>query len=156
MTTQTRLGHIADVPVSSGTGVANPIKPHLFAGKHEAQLGRAVGLTQFGVNRLTLDPGAQSSLRHWHECEDEFVYVLSGALVLIDDGGEHTLVEGSFAGFPAAVSNAHCLVNRFDDPAVFLVVGSRKVGVETIHYPDDPALGVATITRGADANRLSP
>ena len=28
------------------------------------------------------------ALRHWHENEDEFVYVLEGELVLIEDGGE--------------------------------------------------------------------
>lgn len=86
----TRLGRIAETPPSwRMRPVANPIKPERFAGKGEAQLGKGVGLTQFGVNHLTLQPGAISSLRHWHEQEDEFVFVLSGTLVLIDEAGEH-------------------------------------------------------------------
>jgi uncharacterized cupin superfamily protein len=136
---ETRLLQVRDVPISSGIpkGVVNPIKPELFAGKHEGRLGKLVGMTQFGVNHVTLDPGAISSLRHWHEAEDEFVYVLAGKLTLIDENGEHELGQGSFVGFPAGEPNAHHLVNVSDAPAVFLAVGSRRPGAETIHYPDD-------------------
>ena len=84
-----------------------------------------------------LEPGSISALRHWHEAEDEFVYVLSGILTLIDDNGEHTMEQGSFAGFPVGCTNAHHLVNRSNASAIFIVVGSRKPGEEKIHYPDD-------------------
>jgi len=136
---ETRLLHISNVPTSTGLPKAsrNAIRAALFAGKHEARLAKSVGLTQFGVNLLTLDPGSMSALRHWHEAEDEFVYVLKGRLTLIDDNGEHGLVEGSFAGFPAGSANAHHLVNKSDEPATCIVVGSRRPGAETIHYPDD-------------------
>jgi len=137
---ETRLRHVSDIPVSSGLpkSFVNPIKPERFAGKHEGRLGKLVGMTQFGVNHVTLDPGSISSLRHWHEAEDEFVYVLEGTLLLIDENGEHELEQGSFAGFPAGTPNAHHLANVSDAPACFLAVGSRKPGAETIHYPDDP------------------
>jgi uncharacterized cupin superfamily protein len=137
---ETKLLHVATIPISSGLpkSVVNPIKPELFAGMHEGRLGKLVGMTQFGVNHVTLDPGAVSSLRHWHEAEDEFVYVLEGQLMLIDENGEHELHAGSFAGFPAGAPNAHHLANVSDAPAAFLAVGSRKPGAETIHYPDDP------------------
>jgi uncharacterized cupin superfamily protein len=152
---KTELLHISEVAVTTGVpaAVANPIKPERFAGKAEAQLGRAVGLTQFGVNQLTLAPGAMSSLRHWHEGEDEFVYVLAGELTLVDDNGAHDLRAGSFAGFPAGRANAHHLENRSTAPAIFLVVGTRKVGAETIHYPDD-ALGAVTLRRDASGARI--
>jgi uncharacterized cupin superfamily protein len=94
-------------------------------------------MTQFGVNLVELGPGSYSSLRHWHEREDEFVYVVSGELVLIDNSGEHRLATGTFAGFPAGEANAHHLVNRSDQPASYLVVGSRAQGKDTVHYPDD-------------------
>ena len=100
-------------------------------------MARAVDITQFGVNHVTLEPGSISALRHWHEAEDEFVYVLSGTLTLIDDNGEHTMEQGSFAGFPAGCANAHHLVNRSNASAIFIVVGSRKPGEERMHYPDD-------------------
>ena len=151
---KTELKHLSEMAVGSGMrAVANPIKPELFAGKHEAQLGKAVGLTQFGVNHLTLDPGSISALRHWHEGEDEFVFVLAGDLVLIDDNGEHALTAGSFAGFPAGRPNAHHLANRSAAQASFLVVGTRKVGRETVHYPDDP-LEPITVERDAAGNRV--
>jgi uncharacterized cupin superfamily protein len=115
---------------------ADPIEPQMFAGKHEGSLAQLAGITQFGVCHVTLEPGSMSALRHWHENEDEFVYVLAGQLTLIDDNGEHQLIEGSFAGFPAGCPNAHHLVNRTDAHATFIVVGSRRQG-ETIHFPDD-------------------
>lgn len=136
---ETRLRRVRDVPISTGIPktVVDPIKPELFAGNHEGRLGKLVGMTQFGVNHVTLDPGSISSLRHWHEAEDEFVYVLSGKLLLMDENGEHELEVGAFVGFPAGEPNAHHLVNACDGPASFLAVGSRRPGAESIHYPDD-------------------
>jgi len=136
---ETKLLHLDDIPISSGLpkSYVNPIKSELFVGKHEGRLGKLVGMTQFGVNHVTLDPGAISSLRHWHEAEDEFVYVLEGKLLLIDENGEHELVQGSFAGFPAGTANAHHLANASDAKASFLAVGSRRPDAEMIHYPDD-------------------
>jgi uncharacterized cupin superfamily protein len=86
---------------------------------------------------MTLAPGAYASLRHWHEQEDEFVYVLFGEVTLIDDAGEHPLSAGDYAGFPANSGDAHTLANRSNDPAGFLAVGTRHRGRERIHYPDD-------------------
>ncbi|MEJ1970204.1 MAG: cupin domain-containing protein [Rhizomicrobium sp.] len=153
---KSHTGRLADLPVLSGIppGVPDPIKPELFAGKHETQLGRAVGLTQFGVNHVVLEPGMASSLRHWHEGEDEFVFVLRGTLTLVDENGEHRLAAGDFAGFPAGAPNAHHLINRSDASAAFLAVGTRKTGRETIHYPDD-ALRPTTVIRDAQGNRIA-
>ena len=88
--------HVSQVPIPTGLSKAwtDPIKPELFAGKHEGRLGRLAGLTQFGVNHVTLEPGSISALRHWHEGEDEFIYVLEGDLILDDDDGEHALEAG--------------------------------------------------------------
>ena len=152
---ETKSKHLSQVPVLTGLprSISNPDKPELFMGKHEAQLGKSVGITQFGVNHVTLDPGSISSLRHWHEGEDEFVFVVSGELTLVDDNGEHTSAAGSFAGFPAGSPNAHHLVNRSTSPAAFIVVGTRKPGHETIHYPDS-AVGPVKILRDSKGERL--
>ncbi|HVG51398.1 MAG TPA: cupin domain-containing protein [Xanthobacteraceae bacterium] len=99
-------------------------------------LGDAVGLTQFGVNLTKLKPGAASALRHWHEKEDEFIYIVSGEAVLIEDGGETILKAGEAAGFPAGIKNGHHLVNRSARDVVYLEIGSRLKG-EIAHYPDD-------------------
>ena len=89
------------------------------------RLGDAAGLTQFGVNLVTLAPGVWSSQRHWHEKEDEFVYVVEGELVLVTDAGEEVLRAGDCAGFKAGVHDGHCLQNRSSAPARFLAIGSR-------------------------------
>jgi uncharacterized cupin superfamily protein len=148
---ETRIGNIASAPASHWRPEA---KAELFDGRREASLGKAVGLKQFGVNYLTLQPGGASSLRHWHEGEDEFVLALSGELTLIDENGEHLLAQGSFAGFPSASPNAHHLVNKSNAPATCIVVGTRKVGLERVHYPDDDG-AIVTVRRDANGVRIS-
>ena len=108
-----------------------------FKGVFESRLAKLAGLSQFGVNRVTLDPGSYSALRHWHEGEDEFVLILEGEPVLIDDNGPHTLREGDFVGFPSGVDNAHHFCNQSDTPATYLAVGTRLPDKDLIHYPDD-------------------
>jgi len=89
------------------------------------RLGDVVGLTQFGVNITTVKPGGWSSQRHWHAKEDEFIYMLEGELVLIEDGGETIMRAGECAGWKAGLKNGHHFVNRSGKDAKFLVVGAR-------------------------------
>jgi uncharacterized cupin superfamily protein len=98
-------------------------------------LGDAGGLSDFGVNMLTLKPGVWSSQRHWHSQEDEFVYVLSGEVVLVDDKGEHVLRAGDCAAFPKGQANGHHLINRSSADAVCLEVGTRSTD-DFCDYPD--------------------
>lgn len=100
----------------------------------ELVLGEQAQLTQFGVRVERLPPGSRSSHRHWHETEDEFVYVVSGELVLLEDE-ESVLHAGEAAAWAAGAPVAHCLENRSGADAVYLVVGTRaSKGV--VHYPD--------------------
>jgi uncharacterized cupin superfamily protein len=103
--------------------------------RERTKLGDPAGLTQFGVNLLRLPPGAWSSQRHWHTREDEFVYVLSGEVVLVTDGGEEILRAGDAAGFPAGDTNGHCLQNRSDRDVEVLEIGARVVG-DVGYYSD--------------------
>jgi len=100
------------------------------------RLGDAAGLTQFGVNLLTLAPGSWSSQRHWHTVEDEFVFVVSGEVVLVSDEGESVLMAGDCAGFKAGVANGHQLQNRSAHAAVVLEVGTRQPAEDEAFYPD--------------------
>jgi uncharacterized cupin superfamily protein len=118
----------------SVTGYPEPFR-QIVLGRSRKRLGNAAGLTQFGVNLTTLKPGAASAQRHWHAAEDEFVYMLVGEVVLCEDDGEVVLRSGDAAGFKAGVANGHCLVNRSDNDAVYLEVGTRAVR-ETAEYPD--------------------
>ena len=91
------------------------------------RLGDAAGLTQFGVNLMQLPPGNWSAQRHWHSHEDEFVFVLAGELTLIEDEGETVLRAGDCAAFPKNSGNGHHLVNKSDQTALYLEVGSRHL-----------------------------
>ncbi len=106
-----------------------------MGGRSFQALGDAAGLTQFGVNLVTMPPGAISSLRHWHTGEDEFVWVTSGELVLVQDGGETVLRAGDAAGFKAGDPDGHHLQNRTSSTARFLVIGTRATN-DTCTYPD--------------------
>ncbi len=88
-------------------------------------LADAVGLTQFGVNRVVLPPGVWSSQRHWHEIEDEFVWVLEGEPTLVTDAGEEVMKPGECAGFKAGVRDGHVFKNLTDKDVVLLVIGGR-------------------------------
>lgn len=92
------------------------------------------GLTQYGAFIEELPPGSKSSFRHWHETEDEMVYILSGAVVLIEDT-ETPLREGEAAAWPAGLAIGHCLENRSPAPARYLVIGTRN-RADRYHYPD--------------------
>src|SRR2546423_12999171 len=116
-----------------GSGYPEPFRSRM-GDRVKHRLGEACGLTKFGVNLVTLGPGGQSALRHWHTLEDEFVYVLAGEIVLVTEAGEPTLGAGMRAGYPAAKRDAHHFVNRGTAPAVYLDVGNRIGGVQAV-YP---------------------
>jgi uncharacterized cupin superfamily protein len=125
---------IASLKLENTSGYPEPFR-QAVAGRWRKRLGNAVGLSQFGVNLTTLKPGAWSSQRHWHEAEDEFIYVLEGELVVCEDTGETVLKPGDAAGWKANTPNGHCLINRSQRDAVYLEVGTRAAK-ETAHYPD--------------------
>ncbi|MGH7077765.1 MAG: cupin domain-containing protein [Acetobacteraceae bacterium] len=99
------------------------------------RLGEHAKLGKFGVNLTRIAPGGQSSHRHAHARQDEFIYVLEGEVALETDWGTELLGAGMCAGFPAGSGNAHRFVNRSDADAILLVVGDRTPGDEII-YPD--------------------
>ncbi len=122
------------VEARRGTGYPPP-HDEGFEGRIKRRLTQALGLSQFGVNLVTLEPGAMSSQRHWHAKEDEFVYVVRGPITLVTDEGAQELTDGMVVGFPAGVANGHHLVNRSNGPVTYLEVGTRSPD-EVAEYPD--------------------
>ncbi len=98
------------------------------------RLAPASGLEDFGVSHVTLKPGAWSAQRHWHEGEDEFVVMLAGEAMLVDDTGETRMQAGDCAAFPKNDGNGHCLINRSEADCVYIAVG--KPSATDCHYPD--------------------
>ena len=116
---------LSAVPVRKGSGYPAPFDQPC-GDRTRRRLGDAGGLTDFGVNLMTLPPGGWSSQRHWHSHEDEFVTVLEGELTLVEDGGETLLKAGDCATFAKNSGNGHHLINRSSTTALYLEVGSRN------------------------------
>ena len=127
MTSKLRLPALDPATVGERRGSAYPEPFRSRMGDRvKRRLGDACGLTRFGVNLVTLGPGGQSALRHWHTLEDEFVYVLEGEVALVTDDGEQVLRAGDCAGYPAGKPDAHHFVNRSAAPARYLEIGNRE------------------------------
>ena len=96
------------------------------AGRWYRRLAPATGLTDFGVSHVTLKPGAWSSQRHWHNGEDEFLVMLEGEAVLVEDAGRTVLKPGDCAAWPKGNTNGHHLRNVSNSDCAFVVVGGGK------------------------------
>jgi uncharacterized cupin superfamily protein len=123
------------VPPFTRKHVVNAVAGEDLGEYSNSNLGDAAGLNQYGVHLEILHPHGKTSMRHWHESEDEFVYVLSGTLTLVEDTGETELAAGDAAAWKAGVANAHRLENRGKADATYLVVGTRAAW-DRVHYPD--------------------
>ena len=107
---------------TSRTGYPPPFN-EAVAGRHYRRLAPATGLVDFGVSEVTLEPGAWSSQRHWHNGEDEFLVMLTGEAVLVEDDGRKILRPGDCAAWPKGNTNGHHLRNESDSDCSFIVVG---------------------------------
>lgn len=137
---------MTDTPPIAVTAIEVPprARPSLYpadlvariGGREKRILGDLFGLRNFGVNLTRLPPGSASALRHAHEKQDEFVYILQGSCTLVTDAGQTPMSAGMCAGFRAGTGDAHHLVNRGDADCLYLEVGDRTL-FEAVTYPDD-------------------
>jgi len=114
---------LSQIPERNATGYPPPFN-QAVKGRWYRRLAPAAGLSEFGVSFVRLEPGAWSSQRHWHEGEDEFLAMLSGTAVLIDDEGEHPLAPGDCVAFPKGEANGHHVVNRSEADCTFLAMSA--------------------------------
>lgn len=119
---------LEQIDATNRTGYPPPFDGHV-AGRWYRRLAPATGLSDFGVSHVVLKPGAWSSQRHWHDGEDEFLVMLSGEAVLVEDDGPTVLRAGDCAAFPKGVRNGHHLRNESDTDCVFVVMdGGTNTG----------------------------
>src|SRR5215204_7589157 len=123
-----------DVPESNSSGYPDPFREGQRK-RWNRRLDDYGGLKNYGVNFVRVEPGGQSSARHAHTKQDEFVYVIEGELVLVTDAGREIVGPGTCVAFPAGTGDGHHFLNSSDRDAAFLVVGDRTPGDE-VSYPD--------------------
>ncbi|MDV5823636.1 cupin domain-containing protein [Sphingobium naphthae] len=115
------------------------------------RLAPIAGLSDFGVSHVVLKPGAASSQRHWHEDEDEFLVMLSGEAMLVEEGARTLLRAGDMAAFPKGEPDGHHLVNEGDTDCAFVAFGRPPTG--DCHYPDIDLLWSGGVYRHKDGRR---
>jgi uncharacterized cupin superfamily protein len=104
-------------------------------GRRYQRLAAAGGLAHLGVTMVRLPPGAWSSQRHWHALEDEFLYVVSGEVLVASDAGEERASGGDCYAWPAGVRDGHCVKNIGTTEAVLLAMSSKEA-LDHGEYPD--------------------
>ena len=118
---------LESVEPSNATGYPDPFhKP--VAGRWWKRIAPLAGLTEIGASHVTLEPGAWSSQRHWHDAEDEMVVMLAGTAVLIEDDGETELKPGDVAAWAKGSTNGHHMINRSDQPCTFVAISAGPDG----------------------------
>jgi uncharacterized cupin superfamily protein len=127
--------NLEEIPQTNATGYPDPFDRPV-AGRWYRRLGPVNGLSEMGVSHVTLKPGAWSSQRHWHGAEDEFVVMIAGEAVLIDDQGEHPMRAGDCAAFPKGDRNGHHLINRSGADCAFIAVSAGDKNADAGEYPD--------------------
>ena len=132
-----------DVPESNASSFPEPFRAAQRT-RYNRRLGDHAGIKHYGVNLIRVLPQGQSSARHAHSKQDEFVYVLEGEFMLVTDAGRETVGPGTCIGFPAGTGDGHHFLNLTDKDAVFLVVGDRTAGDEVVYSDIDLELKAGT------------
>jgi uncharacterized cupin superfamily protein len=133
---------LQSVAPSNGTGYPDPFHEPV-QGRWWKRIAPLAGLTEMGASHVTLDPGAWSSQRHWHNGEDELVIMLSGKAILVEDDGETEVAAGDVLAWAKGIPNAHHLINRSTDPCTFVAIsagsdaGGRYSDIDMIWTADD-------------------
>ena len=118
---------LAAITPSNATGYPDPFHQQV-AGRWWKRIAPAAGLTEMGASHVTLEPGAWSSQRHWHDNEDELVIMLSGRAILVEDDGETEVGPGDVLAWAKGVTNGHHLINRSDEPCTFVAISAGPHG----------------------------
>jgi len=92
--------------------------------------GRALGMRLY-----ELAPGQTQVAYHFHHGNEEAVLVLRGRPTVRTPEGERELAAGDVVHFPAGPDGAHQVVNRSDEPALYVIAASH-VSPEVVEYPD--------------------
>lgn len=131
----------ADVAPNQVNSLYPPPFAERMALRQKRKLGDVFGLSHFGVNLARIEPGGISSLRHCHDLQDEFIYILAGHPIINSNNGPVQLAPGMCAGFKGGTGQAHNLENPGSEDVWYLEVGDRNPG-DKVHYPDEDLMAL--------------
>jgi uncharacterized cupin superfamily protein len=106
-----------------------------------------------GMSLYELQPRQTQSPFHLHHGAEELLLVLRGRPSLRTPDGERELQPGDFAHFPRGPAGTHQVVNRTDEPALYLV-GSSNTSPDVCEYPDSGKLLVMSRGESQRGERL--
>ena len=84
---------------------------------------------------LRIDLNLSIIINTYYQKLCEFIIILSGKALLLDNEGEHEITTGDIVTFKAGDDNGHAIINKSDKPVELLEVGARSTK-ETVHYSD--------------------
>jgi mannose-6-phosphate isomerase-like protein (cupin superfamily) len=99
-------------------------------------LRRALGVTSFGINQITLQPRQRLRI-HRHERQEEVYLVVDGRLSLTVEGTDELVVsQGELVRIPASVRRQ--LANRFNAPCTLVAIGAADMheGRDAVAFAD--------------------
>lgn len=101
-------------------------------------IGKTAGLMRIGLHLERIEPGHRLSYPHAEESEEEFVYVIEGAVDAWIDGHLHPMTAGDLAAFPAGTGICHTFINNSDADCLLLAGGQASTRDNRIYYPLNP------------------
>ena len=102
--------------------------------RHTKTLSQPAGMARIGIHMIRLEPGHDSTTHHYHDADEEFIFIVSGRGTARIDNEVYEVGAGDFMGFPAP-SPAHSLHNAGEEDLVYLV-GGESWATDVVHYPD--------------------
>ncbi|MDG5777972.1 cupin domain-containing protein [Haloarculaceae archaeon H-GB2-1] len=107
------------------------------------RLSREAGGEELGCSLYELPPGRRSWPYHYHENNEEALYVLDGAGTLRHDGDEHSLAAGDYVALPTGPEGGHRVVNDTETTLRYLAISTMR-HPDVVRYPDSDKVGVYT------------
>lgn len=108
-------------------------------------LSTEAGLERIGVHVVRLETGCYSTEFHFHDADEEFIYILEGRGTARIGSDTFDVGAGDFMGF-SAPSLPHSLYNPHKNDLVYLMGGERNYP-DVVHYPDINRTMVKTVGR---------
>ncbi|MGZ5939205.1 MAG: cupin domain-containing protein [Rhizomicrobium sp.] len=105
----------------------------------DAKFGKRARFSRIGIHLEILKPGRRTSYPHAERDEEEFVYVVSGAVDCWLDGHIHPMGEGDFVGWEGGTGITHVIMNNGNEDAILLVGGEASRWNGQCWYPYHPS-----------------